>query len=78
MNAEIARRQAYDDEMNRAAEAIRVYMSERLAKEQEARIAFNQQHYRYLPPNLKNLLEEPPTRYTMYPKGPALSSATSV
>jgi hypothetical protein len=29
---------------------------------------FNEKHYRYLPHNLKQLLEDPPTRYNIYPK----------
>ena len=29
---------------------------------------FNEKHYRYFPHNLKQLLEDPPTRYNIYPK----------
>ena len=29
---------------------------------------FNELYYRYLPANLKSNLEEPPTRYEIYPK----------
>jgi hypothetical protein len=31
-------------------------------------MTFNEEHHRYLPPNLKLMLEEPPTRYEIYPK----------
>jgi len=30
-------------------------------------MAFNEEHHRYLPENLKVLLEEPPTLYKVYP-----------
>lgn len=29
---------------------------------------FNDQNYRYLPNNLRTLIEAPPTRYEIYPK----------
>lgn len=39
-----------------------------MENEQTMRLNFNEKHYRYLPPNLKSLLEEPPTRFDIYPK----------
>jgi hypothetical protein len=39
-----------------------------IEKEQSTRLNFNDQHYRYLPPNLKCMLEDPPTRFDIYPK----------
>lgn len=37
-------------------------------KESRTRMEFNDKHYRYLPSNLKYLLEDPPTKYDIFPK----------
>lgn len=44
------------------------YLQQEFEQETRTRMQFNEQHHRYLPQNLKYLLEEPPTRYTIYPK----------
>jgi len=38
---------------------------------------FNDQHYRYLPSNLKYLLEDPPTKYDIFPKHMVVSPEQS-
>lgn len=47
---------------------MRQYLRIEIENEQSTRLNFNDLHYRYLPPNLKSMLEEPPTRYEIYPK----------
>jgi hypothetical protein len=59
----LVRRRAFEEDMARKVEAIRAYLNSELDKEQASRLSFNEAHYRYLPPNLKALLEEPPSRY---------------
>ena len=47
---------------------MRQFLQDEIIKESRTRLDFNDQHYRYLPSNLKYLLEEPPTKYEIYPK----------
>lgn len=47
---------------------MRAFFRDEIIKEQTLRLNFNEAHYRYLPQNLKQALEEPPTRYEIYPK----------
>jgi hypothetical protein len=68
MELELARRRAYELEINRKVEAMRAQLQEDIGREHEKRLTFNEQHYRYLPPNLKIMLEEPPARFDIYPK----------
>ena len=68
MESELERRRAYDAEMEAKSERMRQYLRSEMEKEQLTRLDFNDKHYRYLPQNLKVLLEEPPTRYDIYPK----------
>lgn len=68
MDIELARRRAFEEDMAKKVEAMRNYLRQEIAKEQQIRLDFNEQHYRYLPQNLKTLLEEYPTRYDIYPK----------
>jgi hypothetical protein len=55
-----------------------VYLRKEITREQKTRLDFNEQHYRYLPPNLKALLEEPPTRYEVYPNALDLGSSQAL
>lgn len=47
---------------------MRAYIDREFKEESQKRLEFNDQHYRYLPQNLKYMLEEPPIRYDIYPK----------
>ena len=47
---------------------MRAFIDKEFENESKSRLEFNDQHYRYLPSNLKYLLEEPPVRYDIYPK----------
>lgn len=52
-------------------------MNTELENENKKRMEFNEKHHRYLPQNLKYLLEEPPVRYTIYPKDIELKENTN-
>jgi hypothetical protein len=47
---------------------MRKYLENEIRNETKSRMEFNDLHYRYLPSNLKYLLEEPPTLYEIFPK----------
>lgn len=44
------------------------YFEQEYAKETQRRMEFNDQNYRYLPSNLKFLLEDPPIKFSIFPK----------
>lgn len=47
---------------------MRSQLQEQIDSEIRERMEFNDQNYRYLPNNLRTLIEAPPTRYEIYPK----------
>lgn len=53
---------------------MRNYLKQELLQESQRRMDFNDLHYRYLPANLKYLLEEPPIKYDIFPKHLVLDS----
>lgn len=56
---------------------MRDFLKLEIESEQQKRLEFNENHYRYLPGNLKQHLEDPPTRYEVYPKFPMKESINS-
>jgi phage shock protein A len=57
MEDELVRRKKQEAELERKVEAFRKYLQHEMQKEQAQRVDFNEKHHRYLPPNLKLLLE---------------------
>jgi hypothetical protein len=75
MESEIARRRAYEQALAKKMDQIRQFLKQQYEEEQRKRIDFNEANYRYLPENLKLMLEETPTRYSIYPNSNDLSSS---
>ena len=54
--------------MQEKVQQMEMYLNQEYEKETRLRMNFNETHHRYLPQNLRYLIEEPHTRYTIYPK----------
>ncbi|TNV84398.1 hypothetical protein FGO68_gene5048 [Halteria grandinella] len=67
MESEIERRRKFEAKLRLQVQAMQSFLESELAAEHRVRIEFNEQNHRYLPQNLKVMLEEPPTQYQIYP-----------
>jgi hypothetical protein len=68
MEIELKRRREYDHAIQKKVRQMRDQLKKEIDKELTERMDFNDQNYRYLPTNLRILIEAPPIRYDIYPK----------
>ncbi|CDW83948.1 UNKNOWN [Stylonychia lemnae] len=68
LEVEIERRTQYEFNIKQKVNMFRLFLMQEIHQEQKKRMDFNDKHYRYLPGNLKQNLEDPPIRYEIYPK----------
>ena len=78
LEKELERRKKRELEVYKRVNQMRQYLSSEFNQESKIRMDFNEQHYRYLPSNLKQLLEDPPTKYDIYPKNTNLVSLSGM
>jgi len=66
--SELYFRRDYEIGVNEEVRAFSERLNERYGQEFSRRITFNEENAKYLPENLKILLDEPPIRYIVYPQ----------
>ena len=68
LEVEVAKRRQFEIQMQEKAKLMTQFFEQEYAKETQRRMEFNDQNYRYLPSNLKFLLEDPPIKFSIFPK----------
>ena len=68
LEEEHERRKQHELTMQKHVEKMRSFLQNEFFKESKVRFNFNEEHYQYLPHNLRQELDDPPTKYDIYPK----------
>jgi len=66
--SEVLIRRDYEIKMNEDVRIFTEELNRKYSTEFKRRISFNEEHAKYLPENLRVLLDEPPIRYEVYPQ----------
>lgn len=66
--SELQERRDHEIKINEEVRAFQENLNSKYSAEFKRRVDFNQEHSKYLPENLRSLLDDPPIRYEVYPQ----------